>query len=101
MEPNIALEIFGYFGTGLVILSFFMRDLRRLRAINMAGGLISLIYAILMNTMPVVVLNAVLIAINGFQLIRDLIKDKKKDASVNNDDTGAYDIEEVRKEENI
>lgn len=101
MDPKIALEIFGYFGTALVILSFFMRDLKWLRAINMAGGLVSLIYAVCMNTMPVVVLNAVLITINAFQLVRDIIRDKKSVSDVNNDGESAYDKEESKKEENI
>ncbi len=77
MDPKIALEIFGYLGTGLVIVSFFMKDIKWLRAINMGGGIISLIYALCVNTMPVVVLNSVLIAINGYQLFR-IVADEKK-----------------------
>ena len=96
MKPEIALELFGYFGTALVILSFFMRDLKWLRAINMAGGLVSLIYALCVNTMPVVVLNAVLITVNAFQLVRDLIRDKKSAVAVNNNEDGAYDKEEIK-----
>ena len=91
MEPNVGLEIFGYFGSGLVILSFFMRDLKWLRAINMAGGIISLIYAICMGTMPVAVLNAVLITVNAFQLVRDIIRGRKKAKEVNSEDSIAYD----------
>lgn len=76
MEPKLWLEIFGYFGTALVLLSFLMHDIKWLRAVNMAGGFISLIYAILVNTMPVVVLNASLITINGVQLMRILRKER-------------------------
>ena len=101
MDPKIALEIFGYFGTALVILSFFMRDLKWLRAINMAGGLVSLIYALCVNTMPVVVLNTVLITINAFQLVRDIIRDRKSFKAVNNNDSDAYDEKEKNREENI
>ena len=75
---NIALELFGYFGTGLVLLSFLMRDIKWLRLINMSGGLISLIYAILTNTMPVVVLNAALIIINAIQFAGIIIREKKE-----------------------
>ena len=77
MDPKVALEVFGYFGTALVLTSFLMRDIKWLRAINMAGGLVSMIYAILVNTMPVVVLNASLICINAYQLAHILIKEKK------------------------
>ena len=67
---NLYLELFGYLGTALVILSMMMSSVVRLRIINISGGIISLIYAILTNTMPVVVLNATLITINTIQVIR-------------------------------
>lgn len=85
MEGKLWLEIFGYFGTALVLLSFVMKDIKWLRAINMAGGLISLIYAICVNTMPVVVLNASLITINGIQLMRIFRSEKENAPAVNNE----------------
>ena len=69
---NIWLEIFGYIGTALVIISMMMTSVLKLRIINMCGGAISLIYAVLCNTWPVVVLNACLICINLFQTIRQI-----------------------------
>lgn len=74
---NIYLEIFGYIGTALVIVSMMMTSVLKLRIINMCGGLISLIYAICIPTWPVVVLNACLISINFVQTVRQL---KKKEA---------------------
>lgn len=99
MNGKIALEIFGYMGTALVLLSFVMRDIKWLRAVNMAGGLISLIYAICVNTMPVVVLNGSLILINGIQLMRILREERKVAPAIKNVDADAYDIEENRNEE--
>ena len=69
---NIYLEIFGYIGTALVIVSMMMRSILKLRIFNMCGGFISLIYAIFVNTWPVVVLNACLISINFVQTGREL-----------------------------
>lgn len=90
MDPKIWLEIFGYIGTALVLVSFLMHDIKWLRAVNMAGGAISLIYAIIMNTMPVVVLNGSLILINGVQLARILRREremkKEKETSTNETD---------------
>jgi hypothetical protein len=90
MDPKIWLEIFGYLGTALVLVSFLMHDIKWLRAVNMAGGAISLIYAIIMNTMPVVVLNGSLILINGVQLARILRREremkKEKETSTNEAD---------------
>lgn len=101
MDEELMLELFGYLGTALVLVSFFMRDIKWLRIINMSGGLISLIYAICVNTMPVVVLNGSLILINGVQLVRLLIEERKNAETVNNDDGGAYDEKENDKEEII
>ena len=98
MEGKLSQQIFGYFGTALVLLSFVMKDIKWLRAINMAGGLISLIYAICVNTMPVVVLNASLITINGIQLMR-LLRKERQQAAVKKEAAAAYDIEENEKEE--
>ena len=77
MNGNLFLELFGYLGTALVLISFVMHDIKWLRAVNMAGGTISLIYAICVNTMPVVVLNGSLILINGIQLARILRRERE------------------------
>ena len=75
---DIYLEIFGYIGTALVIISMMMTSILKLRIINMCGGLISLIYAILRNTWPVVVLNFCIITINLFHTVKELRQKKKK-----------------------
>ena len=67
---NIYLEIFGYIGTALVLTSMLMTSVVKLRIFNAAGSLVSLIYAYLCNTWPVVFLNASLLVINVVQLLR-------------------------------
>lgn len=64
------LEIFGYCGTALVLLSMMMTSVVKLRIFNAAGSLISMIYAYLCNTWPVVLLNFGLLVIQIVQLIR-------------------------------
>lgn len=91
MDWNLFMEIFGYLGTGLVLLSFLMQDIKWLRVVNMVGGFISLLYAIYAGTMPVVVLNGSLILINGVQLMRILRKERKNAKAVNSEDVSAYD----------
>ncbi len=66
----IWLEIFGYFGTLLVLLSMMMTSVKKLRLVNMSGSVVSAIYAALSNTWPVVILNVGLFIINAVQLIR-------------------------------
>lgn len=67
---NIYYEIIGYTGTCLVLLSMMMTSVVKLRVVNVMGSLFSMTYAILSNAWPVVFLNAGLIMINVFQLIR-------------------------------
>lgn len=67
---HLYLEIFGYIGTALVLLSMAMTSLVKLRLFNMAGSVISLLYALVIGTWPVVLLNTGMIAINAVQLLR-------------------------------
>lgn len=67
---SIFWEIFGYTGTALILISMMMTSVVKLRIINMSGSLISMIYAIITNTWPVVILNLGLIIINAVQLVR-------------------------------
>ena len=96
MNWDIALELFGYLGTALVITSMLMTDINKLRIVNISGGLISMIYAIFVNTMPVVVLNAVLITINVFQLVKAKITKKKTQNAVNSEENYAYNQENTQ-----
>ncbi len=64
------LEVFGYIGTALVIVSMLMTSVVKLRVINICGSVISTIYAIIGNAWPIVLLNTSLILINVIQLIR-------------------------------
>ena len=67
---SIFIEIFGYIGTLLVIISMTMKSLNKLRVYNIAGSIISMIYCIIAGTWPTVVMNVCLIAINVYQLIK-------------------------------
>lgn len=75
---NIYIEIFGYIGTLLVIISMTMKSINRLRAFNIAGSIISMIYCIIAGTWPTVVMNVCLITVNTYQLIharKEIIKE--------------------------
>lgn len=71
---NIYLEIFGYIGTFLVILSMIMSNIKKLRIINILGSIITVIYSVLVDAWPIVVLNSTLIIINSIHLIKDYYK---------------------------
>ena len=67
---NVWLEIFGYIGTALILLSMMMTSMNKLRVVNMVGSGISGIYALFTNTLPVFFLNLGLIIIHVIQLVR-------------------------------
>ncbi len=77
MDTNILLEIFGYIGTVLVVVSMMMTSVTKLRVVNMCGSVISAIYAGICGTWPIVVMNVSLFLINGFHLVRGAMAKKK------------------------
>ncbi len=73
METRTILEIVGYIGSALVVLSMTMTSVLRLRLVNILGSAIALAYAIAVTAYPVAALNAFLIVVNLvkiFQLFR-------------------------------
>lgn len=87
---NIYLEIFGYIGTVLVIISMMMTSFLKFRVINMCGGLISFAYAVFTETWPVALLNVCLICINFVQTMRQLRKNDKFAFSETSASDGAF-----------
>ena len=77
MDKTI-LEAIGYVGTALVLVSFLMTSVYKLRVINTIGSLISMIYGLLVPVYPTVVLNGALALINIFFLWRHLSSRSEK-----------------------
>ena len=67
---NIWLELFGYLGTALVLLSMMMTKVEHLRWFNLAGSIVSMIYGACCGTWPTAILNLGLDIINIVQLMR-------------------------------
>ena len=68
MTGRDILEIAGYIGSALVLISFLMTSVVRLRIVNMAGSLISFIYALLIGSYPLALMNCALVLINLYFL---------------------------------
>ena len=79
-NPAVWLEIWGYTGTLLIVISMMMSSVTKLRIVNMSGSVITTIYSAICGTWPIVFLNVSLFLINGFHLVRDHIAKKKKNA---------------------
>lgn len=76
---EIYLEIFGYVGMALILLSMIMTSVKSLRWFNLAGSIISMTYGICTRTWPTAVLNFGMAIINIVQLIR--LSNKQKEAT--------------------
>lgn len=70
MDGKMILELVGYLGSGLVIVSMLMTSVVRLRIINMIGSGIFTVYALLIHSYPTALMNLFLVGINLFYLIR-------------------------------
>lgn len=76
---HIILEIFGYVGMALVLVSMMMTSVKWLRIFNMSGAIICATYGIATNTWPTALLNIGLLLIQAVQLIRLYRIDKKEE----------------------
>ncbi len=70
MTPEILIELFGYLGSTLVVVSMLMASLVKLRVINTIGSVISAIYAFIIGSFPLALMNICLIVINLYGLYR-------------------------------
>lgn len=90
MNTAMLIEIFGYIGSALVVVSMLMSSVVKLRLINTVGSAISLIYAFIVGAIPLALMNACLIIINVYNLFKllktenqyDLVDSKTDDSFV-------------------
>ena len=70
MDPAFWMELYGYLGSVLIVVSMLMTSVTKLRIFNLIGSLFSLVYGLICHAMPVFVLNLCLAVINGIQIYR-------------------------------
>ena len=76
MDTAMMIEIFGYIGSVLVVVSMLMGSIVKLRVVNTVGSIVSGIYALIVGALPLVLMNACLIIINVYNLVK-LLKTKQ------------------------
>ena len=62
-------EIIGITATLFVLLSFLMKDIGKVRIVNIIGAVLFVIYGVLINSLSTWLLNGVLIGIHIYYLI--------------------------------
>lgn len=70
MDPKVLLEVFGYLGSAIVVVSMLMTDIVKLRAINAAGSVVTAIYALIVGSYPLALMNICLMIINLYNLYK-------------------------------
>lgn len=64
MNPSTLIEAFGYLGSILVLVSFLMASVVKLRIVNTVGSTIFAIYALIIHSYPTAIMNFCLVIIN-------------------------------------
>ena len=61
-------EIIGYLASLFVLLSFFNKDVKKLRIVNSVGCAFFVGYGILLGSIPVIITNVAILMVNGYYL---------------------------------
>ena len=77
MNTAMLIEIFGYIGTILVVVSMLMSSMVKLRIVSTVGSTVSGIYAMISGALPLALMNVVIVIINVYNLIK-ISKEKKE-----------------------
>lgn len=89
MIMGMSVEIIGYIGSLLVLISMLMTSVVRLRIINLIGSVIFAGYALLIRSYPTAFMNICLAGINQYYLIR-IFKEPKIYEPVRTDPDDSY-----------
>ncbi len=73
MDPSFWIELFGYLGSTLVVVSMLMSSVVKLRVINTLGSVISGTYALIIGSFPLALMNICLMVINLYNLRKLLV----------------------------
>ena len=68
MTTTTIFEIIGYVGSALVLVSFLMASVVKLRVVNAVGSTIFAVYALLIHSYPTMIMNICLVLINLYYL---------------------------------
>lgn len=70
MNVSMIIEMVGYTGSVLVVVSMLMSSVVRLRVINTLGSGIFAVYALIIHSYPTALMNFCLVTINIYNLIK-------------------------------
>ena len=92
MNTNVIIEAIGYTGSALVLVSFLMVSVVKLRIVNTIGSLIFTTYALIIHSYPTAIMNICLVLINIYYLVK---------MSNTKENSRAYDLVRVSPEDSM
>ena len=101
MNTSMIIELFGYLGSTLVVVSMLMSSVVKLRVINTIGSIISGTYALIIHSYPLALMNICLIVINCYNLAKLLKSEQQYDLIRVNADDGFLSYFIARYKEDI
>ena len=73
---DVWIEIFGWIGSALLIASLLQGRMLRLRVINSVASAMLVLYNVLVETWPMVAMNAAVIVINVWHIVKIVREDR-------------------------
>ena len=70
MNSKMIIEAIGYLGSALVLVSFLMVSVVKLRIVNSIGSIIFTVYAFIIHSYPTAIMNLCLVLINIYYLVK-------------------------------
>lgn len=75
---DFALELLGYVASAVIAVSLMLVSVVRLRVVNLVGSTLFVVYGLLIEAMPIVLLNVLMVAVNAYHLTR-LLRDTEEE----------------------
>lgn len=79
MDHTNWIEWLGYISSVMVAISLLMTSIAKLRILNLIGSACFVVYGLLINAIPVALINAIAVIINCYQLYKLFAKVNKND----------------------
>ena len=89
METHLIYELIGYTASLLVVLSLMTSAIVRLRVVNMIGAFTFSVYGILIESIPVALMNGIIVGVNIYYLIK-IYRDKEYFHLLEEDENSNY-----------
>lgn len=78
LDAKFIFEALGYLGSLFVLVSFLLKDIKRIRIVNIVGAIFFVVYGISTKTWATAFMNAALVCVHIFYLVKMYIDAKKQ-----------------------